>query len=117
MSSRYVIWASNGENITPLFEFAFEFDSGHRKLFSCSTQLSMKCNPAHKCLGPSKTGLVTDIQVNVYSGNTLSRLSFKNGRMLKIKQSYLTYSLQICDFFFKKQCFNILSLRQYCYTY
>ena len=37
-----------------------------------STQLSIKIN-----LGPSINGLVTDIQVNVYIGNTLSRLSFQ----------------------------------------
>ena len=29
-------------------------------------------------LGSSIHGLVTDIQVNVYIGNTLSRLSFQN---------------------------------------
>ena len=29
-------------------------------------------------LGPSIHGLVTDIQINIYIGNTLSRLSFQN---------------------------------------
>ena len=36
-------------------------------------------------LGPKIHPLVTDIQVNVYIGNTLSRLSFRNWRMLEIK--------------------------------
>ena len=36
-------------------------------------------------LGPIINRLVTDIQVNVYIGNTLSRLSFQNWRMLKFK--------------------------------
>ena len=35
--------------------------------------------------------LVTDIQVNVYIGNMLSRLSFQNRRLLKIKWSYHNY--------------------------
>ena len=38
-----------------------------------------------KVVGPSIHKLVTGIQVNVYIGNTLSRLSFQNWRMLKIK--------------------------------
>ena len=36
-------------------------------------------------LKPSISRLVTNIQVNVYIENTLSRLSFQNWRMLKIK--------------------------------
>ena len=41
--------------------------------------ITIQCSPyAHYNLGPSKHGLVTNIQVNVYIGNTLSRLSFQN---------------------------------------
>ena len=35
--------------------------------------------------GPSTHGLVTDIQVNVYIGNKLWRLSFQSSHLLKIK--------------------------------
>ena len=34
--------------------------------------------PSMLILGPSIHGLVTDVQVNVYIGNKLSRLSFQN---------------------------------------
>ena len=47
---------------------------------------------------PSIHGLVTDIQVNVYIGNTLSRLSFQNWRMLKLNNHISIISLHICDF-------------------
>ena len=47
----------------------------------CLLRLSMGENSLKKYffyLGPSIPGLVADIQVNVYIGNTLSWLSFQN---------------------------------------
>ena len=41
-------------------------------------QLSSSICISFLYLGPSVPGLVTAIQVNVYTGNTLSRLSFQN---------------------------------------
>ena len=60
-------------------------------------------------LGHTIPRLVTDIQVKCIYVKYVVEMSFQNWSMLKIKQSYI--SLYICNVFFKKQWFNILSLR------
>ena len=71
----------------------------------------------HTNLGPNKLGLVTYIQVNVYIGNTLSWLNggwtFKTDVCWRLNNHIFVISLHI----FKKQWFNILSLRLNCYIY
>ena len=72
-------------------------------------------------LGPNKHGLITYIQVNVYIGNTLSWLNggwaFKTNVCWRLNNHISVVSLHIFLIFFKKQWFNILSLRLYCYIY
>ena len=75
----------------------------------------------HRELGPNKHGLVTYIQVNVYIGNTLSWLNsgwaFKTDVCWRLNNHISVISLHIFEFSSKKQWFNLLPLRLYCFIY